>query len=203
MTWCLPRLMAVHTGGRDTGGTCRQREGRGSWLRSERGGQRFGGMPDKNRTWSACPRRGRCQPPLGRGLPQHSGRGGRSSGRRRRKRHKAPATEQSTTMRLAVTLASNAALPKPGATTPCVPAAPARSTSGAAAGRRGMEPHSPQSQKPSESSLIGNNGLSRMEIRPLADPQKRAAEAAPRVTTEVTTVPETASNCLLGTPGSR
>jgi hypothetical protein len=71
-------------------------------------------------------------------LPQHSGRGGRSSGRQRRKRHKAPATEQSTTMRLAVTLASNAALPKPGATTPCVPAAPARSTSGAAAGRRGL-----------------------------------------------------------------
>src|ERR1019366_7473693 len=78
--------MVVHTGkGRDTGGTCRQREGRGSWRRRERGGQRCGGMPDKKRTWSACPRRGRCQPPLEIGLPQHSGHGGRSSERRRRR----------------------------------------------------------------------------------------------------------------------
>ena len=53
-------------------------------------------------------------------------------------RPKAPVTEQCTTMRLAVTPASNAALPKSDAMTRA-PAAPARSTSGAAAGRRGNE----------------------------------------------------------------
>src|ERR1035438_8499880 len=80
------RSTAIHTGkGRDTEGTCRQRVGGGSWLHRERGGQGCGGIADKNRTWLACPRRGRCQPPLGRGLPQHNERGGRSSGRRRRR----------------------------------------------------------------------------------------------------------------------
>jgi hypothetical protein len=97
-------------------------------------------------------------------LPQHNGRGGRSSGRRRRKRHKAPATEQSTTMRLAVTLASNAALPKPGATTPCVPAAPARSTSGAAAGTEfcgcgySLESPKPKCDNSCASGWVARNG---------------------------------------------
>ena len=50
-----PRSMAVRTGkGRAPGAGCQPQEGRGSRLPREHDGQRCGGMPDRNKTSSAC-----------------------------------------------------------------------------------------------------------------------------------------------------
>ena len=74
-----PRSTAVHTGAQQLGARFRRQDEHVSRLRRERDGQRCAGMPDRNRTWSACPRRRRCQPLPGRKLPQHNERGGRRS----------------------------------------------------------------------------------------------------------------------------
>src|ERR1035438_2423050 len=86
----LPRSTASHGKGRELGAVCLRQQEQESRLPRERDGRRCAGMTGRSRTSSACPRRGRCQPPLGRGLAQHNGRGGRRSGRRRRRLEETP-----------------------------------------------------------------------------------------------------------------
>ena len=90
MTRRSPRSTALHTGkGQELGGVCRQQQGRGSRLPREHDGQRCAGMPDRNRTSSACRKRGRCQPPLEGKLPPLNERGGRKSRLPKRSPHRA------------------------------------------------------------------------------------------------------------------